>query len=129
MQVVRYLTSVVACAPACAPLVMPSLENRWRAVKASEDDVKRISILRLFQRGWMSKFKILHVNDVSPFETHLLLEDGSVVEVDVSKALLFGNVRDPLVTDASDELDVYEGGATRVTPSLIVVKYINLSKS
>ena len=77
----------------------------------------------------MSKFKILHVNDVSPFETHLLLEDGSVVEVDVSKALLFGNVRDPLVTDASDELDVYEGGATRVTPSLIVVRYVNVFKS
>lgn len=77
----------------------------------------------------MSKFKFLQVNDVSRFETQLLLEDGTVVEVDVSKALLFGNVRDPLVADVSDEVDVYEGGATRVTPSLIVVKYINLSKS
>jgi len=107
---------------------MPALEKLWSTAQASEDDVKRIAILRVFQRGWLSRFKIAQMNDVSPFETHLLFDDGSIVEVDVSKALLLGTVSDPLFADVRGEVDVYAGGATIVTPSLIVVRYVNLLK-
>lgn len=107
---------------------MPSLEKLWSTAQASEDDVKRIAILRVFQRGWLSRFRIVQMNDVSPFETHLLFDDGTVVEVDVSKALLLGTVSDPLFADVRGEVDVYAGGATVVTPSLIVVRYVNLLK-
>ena len=126
MQVVRYSPHSLALPPSARllSLHMPALEKVWSSAQASEDDVKRIAILRVFRQGWLSRFKLLQVDDVSPFETHLLFDDGSIVEVDVSKALLLGTVSDPLYADAKAEVDVHEGGATLVTPSLIVVRYV-----
>ncbi len=103
---------------------MPSLENRWKSARASEDDLRRIMMLRIWQRGWLTSIKPIHLEDVTPFVTRIVFSDYSVAEVDVSMAMLIGTVMDPLSPNVGGSVDAYAGGSTRVTPALIIVRYV-----